>query len=119
MTRTAYSIKGAGWILMIAGSLLILFPGALMLFFWEDTVDSFWLRTLGYFMVLEGMVNYKSAFYEITPLYRWLMNFRLAQPGFFLVLLLVDFANPGLMLYSTLELLLGLWTFLVYKRENP
>lgn len=118
MSKTAQSIYIAGWILMIAGAILVAIPDQVMLFFWKDVVDSYWLRTIGYFVFLEGLLNYKSAFYEITPFYRWLMNIRIFQPIFFFLLLLLDFANPGLMLYSTLELLLGLYTFLVFKLEH-
>ena len=59
-----------------------------------------------------------SSHYELTGLLRWVMNFRLFQPVFFIVLLLLDFANPGLMHYSTTELLFGVYSFLVYKDEN-
>ncbi len=117
MSKTARSIYFSGWVLLIFGAILIFLPQQVMLFFWKDLVADYWLRTLGFFMLMEGMFCYKSSFYEITPLYRWVLNFRLFQPIFFVVLLLVDYANPGLMLYSTLELLLGLYSFLMYKSE--
>lgn len=103
---------------MIAGAVLIVFPEESMLFFWKDIVADYWLRTLGYFMLLEGLLSYKSSYYDITGFYRWIMNLRIVQPIFFGTLLIIDYANPGLMLYSTLELLLGLWTFFAFKAEN-
>lgn len=89
-----------------------------MLFFWKDIVAKYWLRTLGYFMFIEGLVSYKSSFYEIDGLFRWMVNYRLLQPAFFITILIIDFANPGLMLYSTLELILGVYSFLAFKQEN-
>lgn len=118
MSKTAYSIYLSGWILMICGLVLIVLPEQVMLFFWKELVADFWLRTLGFFMFFEGMLCYKSARYEITDFYRWILNFRLFQPAFFIVLLIANYANPGLMLYSTLELLLGIYTFLMFKSEN-
>lgn len=119
MSRTAYTINVSGWVLFLAGLTLIIFPEEVRVFFWkDDDVQSFWLRTLGYFFILEGLICYKSSFYEITDLYRWMMNIRIIQPAFFGAMLIVDFANPGLMLYSTAELILGLWTFSAYKKEN-
>jgi hypothetical protein len=87
-------------------------------FFWNDLVFEYWLRTLGFFIFIEGLISYRSARYEIMGLFRWIMNYRLMQPFFFISLLLVDFANPGLMLYSTLLLLLGLHTFFAFKAES-
>jgi len=117
-SKTAKSIRFAGWVIALDGLIFIAFPEQTTLIFWKDNAPSFWLRSLGFFMVFEGLINYKCAEYEVMSLYRWIMNFRLFQPIFFTVLLLVDFANPGLMLYSTLELLLGVATFFAYKAEN-
>jgi hypothetical protein len=118
MSRTARTINHAGWILMTAGLILVFLPEQVSLFFWKDTVADYWLRTLGYFMFIEGLISYKSSFYETPDLYRWMVNYRMLQPAFFATLLIVDFANPGLMLYSTLELILGIYSFLAFKQEN-
>ncbi len=118
MTRTAKTIRHTGWILMIFGLILMFFPEQVMLFFWKDTVALYWLRTLGYFMFIEGIVSYKSSFYELEGLFRWMINYRLLQPAFFITILIIDFANPGLMLYSTIELILGVYAFLAFKQEN-
>ena len=118
MSRTATTIRHSGWVLMVAGLILVFSPDQVALFFWKDTVPDFWLRTLGYFMFIEGLVSYKSAFYEVDGLYRWIINYRMLQPAFFTTLLIVDFANPGLMLYSTIELILGIYSFLAFKQDN-
>lgn len=103
---------------MIAGLGLVAFPEEVMIFFWKDTVASYWLRTIGYFIFIEGLVSYKSAFHEVIPLYRWMINYRLVQTVFFTTLLISDYANPGLMFYSTLELILGVYSFLAYKQDH-
>lgn len=118
MTRTAKTINHSGWILMIFGLTLVIIPEEVMLFFWKDLVENYWLRTLGYFIFIEGLVSYKSSFYEVDGLYRWIINYRLLQPAFFVTMLIGDFANPGLMLYSTSELVLGIYSFLAYKQDN-
>ncbi len=118
MTRTAKTIKHSGWILIFAGLILVAIPDQVMLFFWKDIVARYWLRTLGYFMFIEGIISYKSSFYDIDGLYRWIINYRLLQPAFFITILIIDFANPGLMLYSTIELILGVYSFLAFKQEN-
>ena len=78
---------------MLCGITLILIPDQVMLFFWKDIVAKYWLRTLGYFMFIEGIVSYKEAsFYEIDGLFRWMVNYRLLQPAFsspFLLLILL------------------------------
>ena len=118
MTRTAKTINHSGWLLMIFGLTLIIVPEQVMIFFWKDLVANYWLRTLGYFIFIEGLVSYKSSFYEVDGLYRWIINYRLLQPAFFITMLISDFANPGLMLYSTAELVLGIYSFLAYKQDN-
>lgn len=118
MTRTAKTINHSGWILMIFGLTLVIIPEEVMLFFWKDLVANYWLRTLGYFIFIEGLVSYKSSFYEVDDLYRWIINYRMLQPAFFISMLISDFANPGLMLYSTTELVLGIYSFLAYKQDN-
>jgi hypothetical protein len=118
MSRTAKTINHSGWVLMIAGLTLVFFPQDVALFFWKDTVADYWLRTLGYFMFIEGLISYKSSFFEVDGLFRWIINYRMLQPAFFTTLLIVDFANPGLMLYSTIELILGIYSFLAFKQDN-
>lgn len=117
-SRTARSIRFAGWVLMLSGIALVFFPQEVMLFFWKDYTASYWLRSLGYFIFIEGLLSYKISFYDLMPVYRWIINYRLFQIVFFAALLIVDFANPGLMLYATLNFLLGLRSFGLYKREN-
>jgi hypothetical protein len=113
MTRTAKTINHSGWILMFFGLILIIIPEEVMIFFWKDLVANYWLRTLGYFIFIEGLVSYKSSFYDVEGLYRWII-----QPAFFISMLISDFANPGLMLYSTIEMVLGIYSFLAYKQDN-
>lgn len=118
MSKTAYSINVSGWFFMIGGLILILIPSQVMLFFWKDLVFSYWLRTLGYFIFVEGYLSYKSSFKEWTDFYVWLFNIRMFQSIFFLMIVINDYANPGLMFYSTFELIFGIWTFFAYKNEN-
>ena len=118
VSKTAKSIRVSGWFLILAGLVLMLAPNRVMLFFWNDFVFEFWLRTLGYFMFVEGYLCYRASFQDWMEFYRWIMNIRLLQPLFFLALTISDYGNAGLMFYSTVEVIFGIWTFFVYKSEN-
>lgn len=117
-SNTAKSVRISGFILIIAGLVLMIVPQRVMLFFWNDFVFDFWLRTLGYFMFVEGYLSYRASFQEWTEFYRWIMNIRLIQPLFFLTITISDYGNAGLMFYSTVEVIFGIWTFFAYKAEN-
>lgn len=95
----------------------MLVPSRVMLFFWNNTVFDFWLRTLGYFMVFEGYICYRAAKSEWGPFFGWIKNIRMFQPIFFIAIVLNDFANPGLLLYSSIEIVFGVWTFIVYSED--
>lgn len=118
MSKTAFSINVSGWFFMIGGAILIFLPSQVMMFFWKDLVFDFWLRTLGYFMAVEGYLCYKASFKEWMDFYKWILNIRLFQSIFFLSIVINDYANPGLLFYSTFELFFGIWAFFAYKRET-
>ncbi len=117
MNKTATSIYYSGIVLILFGLTLMLIPERVMIFFWNDFVFDFWLRTLGYFMALEGFICYKAAKANWKDFFLWIRNIRIWQPLFFIAIILNDFANPGLLLYSSVEIVFGVWTFMVYSQD--
>lgn len=117
MNKTATSIYYSGIVLMIFGLTLMLIPQQVMIFFWNDFVFDFWLRTLGYFIAFEGFICYKAAKANWSDFFNWIKNIRVLQPFFFITIILNDFANPGLLLYSSFEIVFGVWTFMVYSKD--
>jgi hypothetical protein len=117
MNRTAKSVYWSGIVLMFSGLTLMIIPEQVMIFFWNNLVYDFWLRTLGYFMAFEGFICYKAAKDDWSPFFNWIKNIRVLQSFFFLAIVLNDFANPGLLFYSTIEIFFGIWTFMVYAQD--
>ncbi|MCP3921752.1 MAG: hypothetical protein GY714_04125 [Desulfobacterales bacterium] len=117
MSKSARSIFFYSLYLVVLGLFLILVPNILLNLFRYPETSEVWIRVVGMLVILLGFYFFHSAINDLRVFFQATVYARASVPVFFVSFVLLDFAEPVLILFGAIDGLSGLWTQLALWSE--
>ena len=118
MSKSAFTVKVFGVYVFTLGLVLLVLPNTLLALFGIPETTEVWIRVLGVIVVNLGVTYWYAAKSEATPLFIASIFTRMFVFVAFIVLVLMGYSKPVLILFGTIDLTGGIWTFLALKGER-
>ncbi len=115
MSAPAKSVLAHGIYLALLGVWLVTIPSLLLALLGIPDATDVWVRVTGALVFLLGYYYIQAARKEVIEFMRWTVYGRTAFMLFCIAFVLLDFAQPGLLLAGLLDLLGAAWTALALR----
>lgn len=115
MTGSARSVFIFGLYMLGEGALMMLKPDWLLTPFGLPVPTDAWIRVVGWCLAVLGTYYVHAARTERTDFFRISSFVRLAQFGFFGVLVATGLGQPVLLAFSAVEAASGVWTLVALR----
>lgn len=104
--------------MLFEGGILFFAPNLLLTLVNLPQTNEVWIRLLGIAFLVLGYYYIKLAQITLTAFFEWTVKVRIMQ--FFLVsfAVIITSSSPIILLFSGVELLSGIWTYFVLKKEK-
>lgn len=118
MSKSARSVFVFGVYLTALGVILLVAPNFLLGMFFLPSATDVWIRVVGMLLMALGYYYTQAARKEMTDFFRWTMYLRSAVILFFIVFVLLGFADPPLVLFGVVDLLGAIWTGITLRSSK-
>ncbi len=118
MSPAAKSIYYFGFYVLALGAALLLAPGLMLRATGLPLGGELWIRVLGLVVVILGYYYLRAARHELTAFFRWTVHTRPWPVVVFAALVLLNQAEPVLILFGLGDLLGALWTAVVLRAAH-
>jgi len=115
MSSSARSVFVFGLYLVVLGIVLLVVPNFLLGMFGLPSTTEVWVRVVGMLVLFLGFYYVQAARKEMTDFFRWTVYLRATVIVFFAAFVLLDFANPPLIMFGVVDLLGAIWTGLALR----
>lgn len=118
MTYSAKTVFYFGIYLFFEGIILLFIPNTLLAVSGLPTANEVWIRFFGMTLAILGYYYVRGAQKGLVDFFYWTVQVRIAQ--FFVLIVFVVFAivHPMLLVFSAVECVSGLWTWLALKYQK-
>lgn len=111
MTKAAKTVWVFGIYLIGEGLFLLLAPAWILEAIGIPDPESVWRMILGFVVAVLGYYYVRNAKENLTPFFRFTVQIRFVQLGFFLWLYFFERGTLTLVGFSAIEMLAGLWSW--------
>jgi len=118
MSKSAKSVFVFGIYLAINGLLLLLVPNLLITPLGIEPTNEVWIRLSGILLTAIAIYYILGAKYEIIVILKATAFIRFTIIFFFTAFALLELVSPNIIIISAIDLLGGVWTFLMLKKEG-
>jgi len=118
MSKSAISVLVFGIYLAIIGLMLLIVPNLLIVSFGIEPTSEVWIRLSGILLMAIATYYYLGARYEIIVIFKATAFIRSTIIFFFSAFALLDMVSPSIIIFSVIDLIGGLWTFYLLKKEG-
>jgi len=118
MSKSAKSVFVFGIYLAINGLLLLLVPNLLITPLGIEPTNEVWIRLSGILLMAIAIYYILGAKYEIIVILKATAFIRFTIIFFFTAFALLELVSPNIIIISAIDLLGGVWTFLMLKKEG-
>ena len=115
MSHPAKSVFVFAIYLIVLGVTLLFIPNVLLGVFDFPETTEVWIRVVGMLLVLLAFYYINAARKELNAFFKWTVYARSSVIVFFLVFVLMDLAQPILLLFGVIDLLAAIWTGLALR----
>ena len=118
MSKSAKSVLIFGIYLGIIGLILLIIPNMLITPFGIDATSEVWIRLSGILLMAIAVYYYLGAKNELVVILKATAFIRITIILFFSVFAILKLVSPNIIIFSVVDLLGGIWTFLMLKKEG-
>ncbi|MDR9366748.1 MAG: hypothetical protein RI575_15535 [Balneolaceae bacterium] len=118
MSRSAISVLVYGIFLAFNGIMLLFVPNALLTPLGIEPTFEVWVRLSGILLMAISVYYFLAARYEIIVIMKATAFIRFTIIFFFSAFALLDFVSPNIIIISVIDLLGGIWTYVMLKNEG-
>lgn len=118
MSRSAISVFVYGIFLAFNGIMLLFVPNALLTPLGIEPTHEVWIRLSGVLLLAISVYYFLAARYEIIVIMKATAFIRFTIIFFFSAFAFLDFVSPNLIIISVIDLLGGIWTYVMLKSEG-
>jgi len=118
MSKSAKSVLIFGIYLGIIGLILLLIPNMLITPFGIDATKEVWIRLSGILLMAIAVYYYLGAKNELVVILKATAFIRITIILFFSVFAILKLVSPNIIIFSVVDLLGGIWTLLMLKKEG-
>lgn len=118
MSKSAKSVFIYGFFLAFNGFMLLLAPNLLLGSLGIESADEVWIRLSGVLLLAISVYYFLGAKHELIVIMKATAFIRFTIIFFFTAFVLLDFVSPNIIMISVIDLLGGIWTFLMLKKEG-
>ena len=116
MSYPAKTLFGFGCYRLVLGSMLVLFPNALLDLFRMGTTIEVWVRAAGMLVLFLGAYDVLAGLSELQAFIRWSVPVRASAILFFGTFVLLGYAPAVLLLLGVIDLAGAAWTAVALRR---
>lgn len=117
MTRAAKSLLVFGVYLEVLALILIVAPNALLMAFGVVHTHEVWIRILGVLAGNVGVYYIVSARHGFRPVIVASVPVRLMLMVFFVVFVMLDYADPAVLLFGVADVIGAVWTMAALRAD--
>lgn len=117
MSPAAISVFVFGVYMAGEAAILMIAPNVLLSMFGLPLAQEVWVRVTGIALAVFGYYYIRAAFQEIRPFFVLTTQGRALQFVLFAALVLTGVGQPILLLFASVELASGIWTYLALKKQ--
>ena len=118
MSKSAKSVVIFGIYSGVIGLILLLVPNALITPFGIEPANEVWIRLSGILLMAIAVYYILGAKYEIIVIMKATAFIRFSIIFFFTAFALLELVSPNIIIFSAVDFLGGLWTYLMLKNEG-
>ena len=118
MAKSARSVFVFGLYLALLGIILLVTPNFLLVMFFLPSTTEVWIRVVGVVILFMAFFYVQAARSGMTDFFKWTVYTRCTLILFFIVFVLLDFADPPLILFGVVDLLGAIWTGLSIRTSK-
>lgn len=118
MSKSAKSVLIFGVYLVLVGVMFLLIPNVLITPFGIEPTNEVWIRLSGVLLMAIAVYYILAAKYEIVVIMKATAFIRVTIIFFFTAFALLELVSPNIILFSVIDLLGGVWTYLMLKKEG-
>lgn len=118
MSKSAFTLKAFGIYLLALGVVLTFVPNLLLSIFHIAETSEVWIRVVGVLAFNIGLYYIYAAKCEAKTLFRITVYTRTLVFISFTTFALLGLVSPVLILFGTIDLFGGMWTYLTLKTEE-
>ena len=110
MSKSATTVFVFGIYLIVIGLAFLVTPNLALELFGFPTTSEPWIRVMAMLLLLLAYYYIQAARGEMTGFFRLTVHARTAVILFFIVFVVLDLAQPTLLLFGLVDLLAAIWT---------
>jgi len=110
MSKAATSIRVFGVYLSLIGISFLVVPNVMLGLFGFPTTTEPWIRIVGLLALILSYYYIRSASFDLTEFFHLTVHARMLVIVVFAVMVVLDFAQPMLILFGVVDLAGALWT---------
>ncbi len=118
MGKSARSLFVFSLYMFVLGAVLVLVPNVLLSLFYFPETSEVWIRIVGMLVLILGFYYFQAAKNDLRSFSQATVYGRAAVLIFFIAFVLLDFAQPMLILFGAVDALAALWTQLSLRSEK-
>lgn len=118
MSKSATSVLIYGIFLAINGLMLLFVPNVLIASIGIEPTTEVWIRLSGILLMAISVYYFLGAVYEIIVIMKATAYIRFTIIFFFSAFALLDLVSPNIIILSVIDLLGGIWTYAMLKKEG-
>ena len=118
MSKSAISVMVFGIYLALIGLMLLLVPNTLIIPFGIEAATEVWIRLSGILLMAIAVYYILGAKHELVVIMKATAFIRSTIIFFFTAFALFELVSPNIIIFSVVDLLGGIWTFLMLKKEG-
>lgn len=118
MSKSAKSVLIFGIYIGIIGLILLIIPNMLITPFGIEPAHEVWIRLSGILLMAIAVYYYLGAKNELIVILKATAFIRITIIFFFSVFAILKLVSPNIIIFSIVDLLGGIWTFLMLKKEG-
>lgn len=118
MNNSARSVFVFGLYLSLLGIILLVAPNFLLVTFFLPSTNEVWIRVIGVVVLFLSFYYIQAARTGLIEFFRWTVFARPTLIIFFIVFVLLGYADPPLILFGVVDLLGAIWTGLALKSSK-
>ncbi len=118
MSKSAGSIFYFGIYLVVLGLSLTFFPNAILRMFGFPETQEVWLSVAGLSLLFLGFYYIQAGRHDLRAFFPWTLYTRPTVILFFTALVLLDLAEPTLVLFGLVDLLGAIWTYFALRADR-
>ena len=118
MSNSAKSVFVFGIYLIVVGLGFLVIPNVLLPLFGFPETNEVWIRVVGMLVVLLAFYYIQTARKELTDFFQLTVYARASVIVFFIVFVVLDLAEPMLLLFGAVDLLGAIWTELALRSSK-